>query len=85
MSPWELHRKTGSSDKTNRILDTAPLRITSHQKWRKLTHNTQGLLVLKLLRPDLDLHEAVRHIIIDQAIPFKQRKLLAQLTRNRRR
>ena len=78
--PWRLHRATGSSDRTNRILDRPPSPLIDHRGWRMLSHSPLGLLMLKIIYGDeFDLDEAVRHVLVDLLIPYKWRKLLARM------
>jgi len=80
MPSWRLHRLFGSSDRTNRILDSPPVPWISHREWRKLTHSPAGLLALKLLLGDgFSLEEAVRHVALDNLLTYRKRKALAKL------
>lgn len=82
--PWKLHRKTGCSNETSRILDKPPVELIGHRQWRTLTHNPFGLLVLKAMWGDrFKLGEAVSHVLVDDLLPYKQRKLLARLLKSR--
>ena len=82
MPSWRIHRLFGSSDRTNRILDSPPVPWISHREWRKLTHSPAGLLALKLLLGDgFSLEEAVRHVALDRLLSYRNMKIIERMMR----
>lgn len=79
--PWKLHRKTGSSNRTNRALDRPPVPWISHGEWRKISHTPLGVALLKAAYGrEFSVPEAFNHILVDETIPYKVRKLLAKIS-----